>query len=262
MSYVDYIDYDAVSAWEQRAAVRRSRRNIVIDDEDEDEEDSNSSYENDVIEITDAVLSDEDDGSSDSESSIERERDSAGSRVRPSRGAKSSQRATKRSGKQAKKSENNRSNSHQLADEEPLSQPTKRVRRKRNPLDRWNADHIPEDVLVDRAWLQKDHVVDHQYCPQMGDLVVYFPQGHKEILSKFVENSIPPWQDSNLFTRRWPLVECEVTGMSYEFPSEREHQMCTSVVVILKLGMTFFDLEYMHAFTSLFELISFSNSDC
>ena len=245
VSYVDYIDYDAVSAREQRAAVRRSRRNIVIDDEDEDEEDSNSSYENDVIEITDAVLSDEDDGSSDSESSVERERDSAGTRVRPSRGAKSSQRATKRSGKQAKKSENNRYNSHQLADEEPLSQPTKRVRRKRNPLDRWNADHIPEDVLVDRAWLQKDHVVDHQYCPQMGDLVVYFPQGHKEILSKFVENSIPPWQDSNLFTRRWPLVECEVTGMSYEFPSEREHQMCTSVVVVLKLGMTFFDLQYI-----------------
>lgn len=241
VSYVDYLDYGAVSSREQRAVVRRSKRNIVID-EDEDEDDSNSSFEDDAIEIVDAVLSDEE-SSSDSESSIERARDSsaATTRVRSSsRRARGSQSSTKRSGRKTNKAEtNSSSNSQQLVDEEPLSQPIKRVRRKRNPLDRWNTDHIPEDVVVDRAWLQKDHVVDHQYCPQMGDLVVYFPQGHKEILSKFVENSIPPWQDSTLFTKRWPLVECEITGISYEFPTEREHQMCTSVVVVLKLGMIF-----------------------
>jgi hypothetical protein len=85
--------------------------------------------------------------------------------------------------------------------------------------------------------LQKDAVVDHQYCPQMGDRVIYFPQGHREILSQFVENTIPPWQDKELFVQRWPLVECEVTGIQFEFPTEQEHKFCNSVVVVVRLGV-------------------------
>ena len=244
VSYNDYVDIDAAEARAERAAARRSRRQIVDDDED-----SASGSDDDEDDEVVLINSSADDSNSDNENSLEglgedsvNARSLRSSRKAEAKAERNAQRQLSISVKAAKRRREQPTTStidSMLEGEHPpLPQPPKIVRRKRNPLDRWNTDHIPEHVIVDRAWLQKDRTVDHQYCPQMGDLVIYFPQGHKEILSKFVENTIPPWQDNNLFTKRWPLVECEVTGISYEFPTEREFQMCASVVAVVKLGTT------------------------
>ena len=60
----------------------------------------------------------------------------------------------------------------------------------------------PDGLAVNRQWLQQDIVHDCQYCPQLGDRVVYFPQGHKDSFGFFKEQGSPPWLD---LPARYPL---------------------------------------------------------
>ncbi len=91
---------------------------------------------------------------------------------------------------------------------------------------------IPIGITVDRAWLQMDSPNEALYCPQVGDRVVYFPQGHKQHLQNFAEDVSPPWL---AFPIKWPFVECEVREVQYEFPSMQEYRYCQSVMAILTL---------------------------
>eukprot|EP01035_Chromulina_nebulosa_P017150 gene17150-22664_t len=87
-------------------------------------------------------------------------------------------------------------------------------------------------VEIDREWLQDDTIHDSQYCPQRGDHVIYFPQGHIEMLHNFAESSRPPWAS---FPQRWPLVECIVKDIAFEFPTLTEYKRCPSVLSIVTL---------------------------
>lgn len=93
---------------------------------------------------------------------------------------------------------------------------------------------IALDAEVDRKWLQEDRTFDSQYVPQIGDQVIYFPQGHIEVLHQYAESTPPPWHS---FPRRWPLVECIVKDLVYEFPSRAEHRRCQSVLAIVTLAL-------------------------
>jgi len=94
---------------------------------------------------------------------------------------------------------------------------------------------IPFGIPVDRTWLQEDRQYVQQYCPQVGDKVLYFPQGHVELLTSFPESTSPPW---TAFGDTWPLVECIVKDVTFSFPTEREYRLCTSVIASLKLEIT------------------------
>ena len=118
----------------------------------------------------------------------------------------------------------------ELDESEKLALPTKLY------VKRWpkSIPHglIPFGITVDRAWLQEDRQYVQQYCPQVGDKVLYFPQGHVELLTSFPESSSPPWTS---FGDTWPLVECIVKDVTYSFPTEREYRLCSSVIASLKL---------------------------
>jgi hypothetical protein len=88
---------------------------------------------------------------------------------------------------------------------------------------------------IDREWLQIDKQVETQYCPQIGDRVVYFPQGHSALLSEFpARDRLLPW---NSFHARWPVVECEVREISFDFPPTAELRRCQSVVATITLAI-------------------------
>lgn len=91
---------------------------------------------------------------------------------------------------------------------------------------------VPVGEFIDRSWLQQDEPNDLQYCPQYRDHVVYFPQGHREHLHDFPENSAPPWIS---FGSKWPVIECRITQLSYEFPNQSEHRRCPSIVARIRL---------------------------
>jgi WD40 repeat protein len=93
---------------------------------------------------------------------------------------------------------------------------------------------LPQGAIVDRQWVLGDTVSEAQYSPQVGDKVVYLPQGHLELLSAFPESSSPPWLS---FPSKWPLVECEVRAVQYRLPSEQELKFCPSVIVRLTLSI-------------------------
>jgi hypothetical protein len=92
---------------------------------------------------------------------------------------------------------------------------------------------VPLGTEIDREWLQVDRQHDHQYCPQIGDRVVYFPQGHSALLSEFpARDRLLPW---NSFNDRWPVVECQVRHISFDFPPTAELRRCSSVVAAITL---------------------------
>ena len=93
----------------------------------------------------------------------------------------------------------------------------------------------PLRTPFDREWAQLDSQVEHQYCPQVGDRVVYFSQGHAELLSFFAEQAAPPWL--SFANDHWPVVECIVTELHYDFPSSVEHRRCRSVVANVTLAV-------------------------
>jgi hypothetical protein len=73
---------------------------------------------------------------------------------------------------------------------------------------------------------------DYEYAPQVGDHVLYFPQGHLEHLNAFPESRRPPWM---LFSHRWPVVECKILSVEYELPTSAELKKSTSVIA--KIGL-------------------------
>ena len=69
-------------------------------------------------------------------------------------------------------------------------------------------------VTFQRQWL--DHVAHFRsYVPQLGDQVVYFPEGHQEFLSVHPSASAPPYQS---WPPLWGMVKCRVVRLSYAFP--------------------------------------------
>jgi hypothetical protein len=94
---------------------------------------------------------------------------------------------------------------------------------------------VPLGIHIDRQWLQYDTQFDYQYVPQIGDTVIYFPQGHIELLNHFPENRPPPWLQ---FSNKWPVVECKVENITYDFPTQIEYNRCFSVVASLTLLIT------------------------
>ena len=86
---------------------------------------------------------------------------------------------------------------------------------------------------VDRAWLSRTIVDEHDYVPQLGDRVMYFPEGHEETLAKFVENTAPPWQQFP--TLASPVVECEVVAVEFLFPTPDDFRQSPSVVCGLQM---------------------------
>lgn len=105
----------------------------------------------------------------------------------------------------------------------------KRIPKNVNSM-RWT---VPVGTEIDREWLQAEQQVAHQYCPQMGDRVVYFPQGHSALLSEFpARDRLLPW---NSFNDRYPVVECEVRDIKFEFPPFAELRRCKSVVAAITL---------------------------
>lgn len=85
---------------------------------------------------------------------------------------------------------------------------------------------------LDRSWLQQDAPNEYVYSPQVGDIVIYFPQGHKEQLTHFTESSSPPWV---AFGQKFPLYECMVQDIAFEFPTEQEFCKCKSAVAKVTL---------------------------
>lgn len=109
------------------------------------------------------------------------------------------------------------------------SNPVKRKQKTINP-GRWT---VPVGTEIDREWLQIEEQNEQQYCPQVGDSVVYFPQGHSALLSEFpARDRLLPW---NSFNDRWPVVHCEVKDIIFEFPPATELRRCNSVVATITL---------------------------
>jgi len=98
----------------------------------------------------------------------------------------------------------------------------------------WSREAIPLGVDVSRQWLLTPNTSDSQYVPQVGDRVLYFPQGHIEALQLFAEDTAPPWLS---FPIKWPLVLCLVTAVRYSFPTQAEHFRCPSVLATVSLDV-------------------------
>lgn len=71
-----------------------------------------------------------------------------------------------------------------------------------------------------RAWVSRISPPKNQrnYCPQVGDSVVYIPRAHSETLKKFpISGYSPPWAAWPT-AYPWPVVRCKVTHVRYRFP--------------------------------------------
>ncbi|CAM9632001.1 unnamed protein product [Scytosiphon promiscuus] len=92
-----------------------------------------------------------------------------------------------------------------------------------------------DPVPADRVWLTLDDPVkamQHGYCPQVGEVVMYFPQGHETYLRTFPENNTPPYK---LFKGRPAVVRCQVKEISFAFPTDHAEVGNQSVVCRLSL---------------------------
>ena len=91
-----------------------------------------------------------------------------------------------------------------------------------------------------RSWLTSTTRDDEgTFTPQMGDRVLYFPQGHEQHLQKFPETSRPPWnQMMSAGGGRCAVVECVVSQVQFTFPTAEDFRNCLSVVCKLRLEVT------------------------
>ena len=106
---------------------------------------------------------------------------------------------------------------------------------------------VPLSATIDSAWLHAVEIVDQQYIPQMGDRVIYFPQGHMEHLQAMPEGSSPPWfvyhrhlrrmlgDDGIAGSGKWPCVECRVVDLWHDFPKSSDYKKCNSAIVEIEL---------------------------
>lgn len=99
-----------------------------------------------------------------------------------------------------------------------------------------SSSRIKEPIILgleyDRKWMQEYMPNEFAYAPQIGDVVMYFPQGHKEYLQAFSENLSPPWND---FPAKYPVVECEVRNIEFDLPRGSVFARCNSIVATLTL---------------------------
>ncbi|CAM9889360.1 unnamed protein product, partial [Ectocarpus fasciculatus] len=105
---------------------------------------------------------------------------------------------------------------------------------------------------ADRAWLTLDDPVkamQHGYSPQarrrsfmygVGEVVMYFPQGHEAYLRTFPENQAPPYK---FFKGQPAVVKCQVKEMSFVFPTDHEEVGNHSVVCRLSLEVLGFPVK-------------------
>lgn len=93
---------------------------------------------------------------------------------------------------------------------------------------------VPLDAQIDRSWLLLEAQSDQQYIPQIGDRVLYFPQGHMLHLNDMPEARSPPWL---AFPTKWPVVECVVDYVKYSLPSRNEYSRCPSVIAHISLTL-------------------------
>ena len=81
--------------------------------------------------------------------------------------------------------------------------------------DQWRCEYtFDRDSL-----LRPSSHLRHTYTPQLGDKVVYFPQGHEGVLRDRAAAVAPPW---NAFPEQWSMVLCEVISLEYEFPTHEQ----------------------------------------
>lgn len=85
-------------------------------------------------------------------------------------------------------------------------------------------------VRLERSWLQRTRPTPLLYVPQVGDEVVYIPQGHEEYLQKLQAegkggDSRPedaPFRQPKPWPPAWAAVLARVEEISYSFPSKDE----------------------------------------
>jgi WD40 repeat protein len=84
---------------------------------------------------------------------------------------------------------------------------------------------LAKNISRSRNWLMvttPPKNVDHGYVPQIGDVVVYFLQGHEEQLCEFPEaqcqRAQQPWEEFKLKAAE----KCEITDIKYQIPATNE----------------------------------------
>jgi hypothetical protein len=223
--------------------LQRNTRSVVIDSSDEDSEEyDNDDYGDGIVGISSrnqrAILRaqrtkewDSDESDDDVTNEVSGDFVSLKTRGRPkrSREISSPSREVRNSYKTKSKSKDKIDSSIYVegSDVEIYEEKKeKRVWAKKNHV------NLPFGVDVDREWLQEDTQTEKYYQPQLGDRIVYFPQGHIQLLERFPESRQPPW---NSFAQNWPVVECIIQEMSFHFPTQAAHRKCTSIVASITL---------------------------
>ncbi|KAJ0393969.1 hypothetical protein ATCC90586_007835 [Pythium insidiosum] len=75
-------------------------------------------------------------------------------------------------------------------------------------------------LSFNRDWLQVENPREmDQYVPQVGDYVVYFPEGHQAFL-KHIDSPSPPFLR---LMARFHSVKCRVATVNYVFPNRQEY---------------------------------------
>ena len=85
---------------------------------------------------------------------------------------------------------------------------------------------LDKNVARSRDWLlvtTPPKNVDHGYVPQIGDVVVYFRQGHEEQLCDYPEaqcqRAQQPWEEFHLRSAE----KCEIADIKYQIPATNEN---------------------------------------
>ena len=121
---------------------------------------------------------------------------------------------------QSKQSKSKDKKASRPASSSSSSQVDEGIQRSWRPKD--GIRQVPSHIgtTLDRDIAGSDVVSTQTYYPQLGDIVIYLPQGHALMLRAYAENISPPW---NQFPQRWPAVECEVVSVSYDLPTQGEY---------------------------------------
>ena len=88
-----------------------------------------------------------------------------------------------------------------------------------------------EDLLLrsrftfKRQWLTRSCHPPLAYVPQVGDDVVYIPQGHEASLVRYPWDTLKPWQQ---WPEIWAAVQARVVGIQYSFPPKEALQSRSS----------------------------------
>jgi hypothetical protein len=97
---------------------------------------------------------------------------------------------------------------------------------------------IKQNGTFDTDWLLSlpEPGVPGVYVPQLGDEVVYLPQGHREHLQEFPEARTPPWKN---WPDCYPAVQATVVDLDYQFPPKvRSKELCWAIECIVTLEVT------------------------